>query len=383
MTYEFKPRWFDRDVEEFNETVERFLDTEMVPNDEQARIDGHVGHDIWRKAGALGLLCTDIPTEYGGAGADYRYEAVLHEAMGRKGLTGMSPSVHSIIAHYFLNHGTEDQKSKYLPRLANGSLVGAIAMTEPNAGSDLKGIKTKASFDGEHYVLNGSKTFITNGYLAELILVFSKVDSESTKEQFSIFILETSNQPGFSVGRRLKKIGLKAQDTSELFFDNVRLTPDKVLGGEIGKGLHQLMADLPYERLIIANMAMGAIEGAYRETVDYVSQRKAFGQAISSMQHTRFVLADIVATLKVARSFVDDCVEQLIRHELDTETASAAKLWLAQQQNRIVDECVQLHGGYGFMEEYQIGRMYSDARVQRIYGGTDEIMKEIISRKIF
>ena len=382
MTYNFQPEWLDDEFETFKNTVERFLDDEMVPYDEASRTQGHVGHAIWRAAGKIGLLCTDIPQEYGGGGGDFRHEAILYEAMGRRGLTGMSPSVHSIVAHYFLNHGTDKQKQHYLPKLASGDMVGAIAMSEPDAGSDLRGIRTKATSNGDYFKLNGSKTFITKGYLAEIVLVFAKMDTPEHDGRFSVFIVEPNKHAGFSVGNRLKKIGLKAQDTSELFFDNIELTNADILGENPGQGLYQLMGDLPYERLIIADMALGAMEGAYQLTVDYVRNRKVFGQPLIDKQNTRFVLAGMVTTLKVARAFVDDCIKKLLEGKLDTETASAAKLWMAQQQNLLIDECVQLHGGYGFMDEYLIGRMYSDARVQRIYGGTDEIMKEIIGRKL-
>jgi acyl-CoA dehydrogenase len=382
MTYQFKPAWLDEELATYQQTVERFLDTEMVPDDEASRERGHVGHDIWRKAGEIGILCTDIPVEYGGGGGDFRHEALLHESMGHRGLTGMSPSVHSIVAHYFLNHGTEDQKIRYLPKLARGELVGAIAMSEPDAGSDLRGIRTKATLAGGNFKLNGSKTFITNGYLAELVLVFARMDTPEDNGRFSVFIVETEKHEGYSVGNRLKKIGLKAQDTSELFFDDVNLSSEDLLGGNPGQGLYQLMADLPYERLLIADMALGAMEGAYHATVEYVRNRMVFGKPLIEKQNTRFVLAEMVTTLKVARAFIDDCIQKILGGNLDTETASAAKLWMAQQQNVLIDHCVQLHGGYGFMDEYLVGRMFSDARVQRIYGGTDEIMKEIISRKL-
>ena len=382
MTYQFKPAWLDEDLVTYQQTVARFLDTEMVPHDEASRARGHVGHDIWRKAGEIGILCTDIPVEYGGGGGDFRHEALLHESMGHRGLTGMSPSVHSIVAHYFLNHGTEEQKTHYLPKLARGEVVGAIAMSEPDAGSDLRGIRTRASSTGDGFKLNGSKTFITNGYLAELVLVFARMDTPEDNGRFSVFIVETKKHKGFSVGNRLKKIGLKAQDTSELFFDDISLGTKDLLGGNPGQGLYQLMADLPYERLLIADMALGAMEGAYQTTVEYVRHRMVFGKPLIEKQNTRFVLAEMVTTLKVARAFIDDCIQKILAGRLDTETASAAKLWMAQQQNILIDHCVQLHGGYGFMDEYLVGRMFSDARVQRIYGGTDEIMKEIISRKL-
>ncbi|MBA4740824.1 MAG: acyl-CoA dehydrogenase family protein [Burkholderiales bacterium] len=382
MTYEFQPAWLDEELTAYQQTVERFLDAEMVPNDESSRERGHVGHEIWRKAGKVGILCTDIPMEYGGGDGDFRHEAILHESMGHRGLTGMSPSVHSIVAHYFLNHGTEEQKRYYLPKLARGELVGAIAMSEPDAGSDLRGIRTRATLCDDKFKLNGSKTFITNGYLAEVVLVFARMDTPEDNGRFSVFIVEPKKHQGYSVGSRLKKIGLKAQDTSELFFQDINLSNKDILGGNSGQGLYQLMADLPYERLLIADMALGAMEGAYRTTVEYVRNRLVFGKPLIEKQNTRFILAEMVTTIKVARAFIDDCIKKILSGNLDTETASAAKLWMAQQQNLLIDNCVQLHGGYGFMDEYLVGRMFSDARVQRIYGGTDEIMKEIISRKL-
>ena len=333
-------------------------------------------------AGELGVLCSDIPEKYGGGGGDFRHEAVFYEAMSRRGLTGMSPSVHSIVAHYLFNHGTEEQKQRFLPRMARGELVGAIAMTEPGAGSDLQGLRTRAERHAERYVINGSKTFITNGYLAELVLVVAKTDPKAGARGTSILIVETTNAKGYSVGRVLDKIGLKAQDTSELFFDNVEVPAENLLGGVEGKGFYQLMADLPYERTMIGVVAVAAMEGAYLATLDYVRQRKAFGQAIAEFQNTKFKLAGIATTIKIARTFVDRCVMELIEGKLDTATASMLKMWTTEQQGQVIDDCVQLHGGYGYMNEYLVARMYADARVQRIYGGTNEIMKEVISRAL-
>ena len=382
MTLELQPSWLDEDLAQYRDTVERFVETEMLPQDEQARRQGHVGHALWRRAGELSLLCSDIPTEYGGGGGDFRHECVLYEAMGRRGLTGMNPSVHSIVAHYLLNHGTEAQKQRYLPRLARGELVGAIAMTEPGTGSDLQGIRTRAELRGDHYVINGAKTFISNGYLAGLVLVVCKTDPAQRSRGTSILIVETANASGYRVGRVLDKIGLKAQDTAELFFDGVQVPAENLLGGEEGKGFYQLMADLPYERTIVGVLAVASMEGAYRATLDYVRQRQAFGQPLAAFQNTRFKLAEIATTLKVARTFVDRCVTEVLAGTLDTATASMVKLWASEQQGQVIDECVQLHGGYGYMNEYLIGRMYVDARIQRIYGGTSEIMKEVISRSL-
>jgi len=382
MPIDLKPSWMDSDLELYRDTVERFVETELLPGDEEARKRGNVGHEIWKRAGELGLLCTDIPEEYGGGGCDFRYEAVLYEAMSRRGLTGMSVSVHSIVAHYFLNHGTDEQKKKYLPRMARGELVGAIAMTEPGAGSDLQGVRTRAERKGDQYVINGSKTFITNGYLAGVVLVVAKTDSLAGAHGTSILIVETKDCEGYSVGRVLDKIGLKAQDTSELFFDNVRVPADNLLGGVEGKGFYQLMSDLPYERTMIGVIAVAAMEGAYLATLDYVRERKAFGKSIAEFQNTKYKLAEIATTIKVARTFVDRCVTELIAGTLDAAGASMLKLWTSEQQGRVIDECVQLHGGYGYMNEYLVARMYTDARVQRIYGGTSEIMKEVISRAL-
>ncbi len=382
MPVDFAPAWLDSDLAIYRETVERFVETEMLPGDEEARKRGNVGRDLWRRAGELGLLCSDIPEEYGGGGGDFRHEALLYEAMSRRGLTGMSPSVHSIVAHYFLNHGTEDQKRRFLPCMARGELIGAIAMTEPGTGSDLQGVRTRAERQGERYVINGSKTFITNGYLAELVLVVAKTDPKAGAHGTSILVVETTDTKGYSVGRVLDKIGLKAQDTSELFFDNVSVPAENLLGGVEGKGFYQLMADLPYERTMIGVVAVAAMEGAYQATLDYVRERKAFGQAIAEFQNTKFKLAEIATTIKVARTFLDRCVNELVEGTLDAATASMLKLWATEQQCKVIDECLQLHGGYGYMNEYLVARMYTDARVQRIYGGTSEIMKEVISRAL-
>ncbi len=382
MPITFRRSWTDPDLDQYRDTVVRFIEEHMLPADEAARQRGHVGHEIWRKAGATGLLCTDIAVEYGGAGGDFRHEAVLYEEMASRSLTGMNASVHSIVAHYLFNHGTEEQKRRYLPRMAAGELVGAIAMTEPGTGSDLQGIRTRADRSGDGYRINGAKTFISNGFLAGLVLVVAKTDASLGARGTSILIVETQGCQGYRVGRLLDKMGLKAQDTSELFFDDVQVSAEQLLGGKEGAGFFQLMGDLPYERMVIGVTALAAMEGAYQVTLDYVRERKAFGQAIADFQNTKFRLAEIATEITVGRAFIDRCVEDLVAGRLDTATASMAKLWGSEAQGRVVDTCVQLFGGYGYMNEYLISRMYTDARVQRIYGGTSEIMKEVISRAL-
>ena len=384
MPIDFRPAWMDAELESYRDTVVRFIHQEMLPDDEAARQRGHVGHALWRKAGELGLLCADIPAEHGGGGGDFRHEAILYEETARRSLTGFNSSVHSIVAHYLLNHGTTDQKARFLPRLCRGELVGAIAMTEPGAGSDLQGIRTRAvrAGDADDYIVNGSKTFITNGFLAGLVLLVVKTDPTQGARGTSILIVETAGLSGYRVGRLLDKIGLKAQDTAELFFDEVRVSTDRLLGGVEGQGFFQLMSDLPYERLIIGVAAVAAMEGALAATLDYVRERKAFGQSVADFQNTKFKLAEVATITKVARSFIDDCIAKLLAGTLDTVTASMAKCWASDMQCKVVDECLQLFGGYGYMNEYLIGRMYVDARIQRIYGGTNEIMKEVISRAL-
>jgi acyl-CoA dehydrogenase len=374
--------WMDEDLAIYRDAVTRFVDAEMVPNEEQWRKQQHVGKDIWRKAGEMGLLCTDIPAQYGGVGGDFRHEAVLYEETARRGITGFGQGVHSICAHYLLNHGTEEQKHRFLPRLASGELIGAIGMSEPAAGSDLQGLKTRAIRDGDHYRINGSKIFITNGYLAGLIAVVVKTTPGAGAKGTSIFMVETENLQGFRVGRILDKMGMKSQDTAELFFEDMRVPAANLLGGSEGQGFYQLMGDLPYERALIAVSGVAAMEGALAETIRYVKDRKAFGKAIAEFQNTKFKLAEIATKTHIARVFVDDVIAKIVSGTLDTVTASMAKYWVTDTQQEILDECVQLHGGYGYMNEYLVCRMFADSRVQRIYGGTNEIMKELISRAL-
>ena len=382
MPLEFARPWNDEEVEAFRDSWVRFVESEMQPGDEAARKRGHVGHDLWRRAGELGFLAVDIPEEFGGGGGDFRHEAVLHEEMARRALSGMSIGVHSIAAHYLLNHGTEEQKRRYLPRMAKGELIGAIAMTEPGAGSDLQAIRTRAEKSGNQYTINGSKTFISNGYLAGLVVVVAKTDPKERARGTSLMLVETKDCEGFRVGRLLDKIGRKAQDTAELFFDDVRVPAENLLGGVECQGFYQLMADLPYERTMIGVGALAAMEGAYRSTLDYVREREAFGRKIADFQNTRFKLAEVATEITVGRAFIDRCVEQLVQGKLDAATAAMAKLWASEAEGRVIDTLLQMHGGYGYMNEFLIARMYADARIARIYGGSNEIMKEVISRAL-
>jgi acyl-CoA dehydrogenase len=372
----------DEDLRMLREAVSRFVETEMLPHDARWRAEKHVDHETWRKVGAAGFLLMDVPAQYGGGDGDFRHESVLYEELARRGISGFGQGVHSIAAHYVLNYGTDEQKQRWLPRMARGELVGAIAMTEPGAGSDLKGIRTRAVREGDEYVVNGSKIFITNGSIATILMLVVRTDVNDRSRGLSILMVETEGLKGYRVGRVLDKMGMTAQDTSELFFEDVRVGADCLLGGVEGKGMHQLMGDLPYERLTIALGGVAAMEGAVAETARYVRERKAFGQAIAEFQNTRFRLAEVVTITRVARTFVDDCISRLVKGELDTETAAMAKWWVTDMQQKVMDECVQLHGGYGYMNEYLVCRMFADSRVQRIYGGTNEIMKELISRSV-
>jgi acyl-CoA dehydrogenase len=378
----YESPWMDDDLRMLREAVSRFVETEMLPHEPRWRAQKHVDRSTWRQVGEAGFLLMDVPDEYGGGGGDFRHEAVLYEECNRRGISGFGQGVHSIAAHYVLNYGTEEQKRRWLPRMASGELIGAIAMTEPGAGSDLKGIRTRAVRDGGEYVVNGSKIFITNGSIATILMLVVRTDPGDRSRGLSILMVETEGLPGYRVGRVLDKMGMTAQDTSELFFEDVRLPAHCLLGGEEGRGMHMLMGDLPYERLTIALGGVAAMEGAYAETVRYVKERQAFGQKIAEFQNTRFKLAEVATHVHVARVFVDRCIELLVKGELDTETAAMAKWWVTDIQQQVIDECVQLHGGYGYMNEYLVCRMFADSRVQRIYGGTNEIMKELISRAI-
>jgi acyl-CoA dehydrogenase len=372
----------DDDLAVFRDTVARFVEAEMLPHDARWRAQHHVDLETWRRLGETGLLCLDIPAEYGGAGGDFRHEAVVYEELNRRGISGFGQGVHSICANYVLNHGTAAQRQRWLPRLATGELIGAIAMTEPAAGSDLRGVRTRAVRDAAVYRINGSKIFITNGSQAGLLLLLVKTDPAAAKGGMSLIMVETAGLSGYRVGRVLDKMGMQAQDTAELFFDDVRVPVDCLLGGQEGRGMHQLMADLPYERLIVAVAGVAAMEGGLEATIAYTRGRNAFGHAIAEFQNTKFRLAELATLVRVARVFIDDCIVRRIKGTLDTQTAAMAKWWITDTQQRVLDECVQLHGGYGYMNEYLVCRMFADSRVQRIYGGTNEIMKELISRSL-
>ena len=365
----------------FRDAVRRFMETEVQPHRERWEEQGYVDREVWKKAGAAGFLCPSMPEQYGGADADKLYSMVLIEEQNSIGDSGFGFGLHSeIVAPYLLHYGSEHIKRTYLPKMASGEMIGAIAMTEPAAGSDLQGIKTAAVKDGEHWVLNGSKTFITNGWNADLVIVVAKTDAAKGYKGISLFIVDTS-MAGFSKGKRLKKLGMKAQDTAELFFDNVRVPAANLLGDE-GNGFVYLMQELPWERMQIALGAVAGAEAALSWTVAYAHERKAFGQEIMAFQNTRFTLAELKTEIQIARIFVDRCMELLLENKLDAVDAAMAKYWTTDLQCKVADACLQLHGGYGYMWEYPIARAYADARVQRIYGGTNEIMKELISRTL-
>jgi len=347
------------------------------------REDGQVGREFWNEAGEAGLLGSSVPEEYGGHGGDFRHEMVVIDQQAKHGVEGFAASLHNtIILPYLVRHGTEEQKKKYLPKLVTGELVSAIAMSEPDAGSDLQSIKTTALKDGNGYKLNGSKTWISNGQTADFIIVVAKTDPSEGAKGISLMLLETEGAEGFERGKKLDKIGLDAQDTSELFFDDVFIPADNILGGEEGKGFYQLMGELPQERLVIAMGAMTGIEKALDVTVDYVKNRKAFGKTIWDFQNTQFVLADLKARGTAARVFVNDCIAKLLDGKLDVPTASMAKYWVTELQSEVVDKCLQFHGGAGYINDYPIARMYRDTRIARIYGGSNEIMKMLIARSM-
>ena len=374
---------FSPDHEAFRDSFRRFMDKEIAPHHADWEEQGYVDRAVWNKAGENGFLCMTMPEEHGGAGANKLYSVIQMEELGRAGFSGIGYGLHSeIVAPYLLHYGTPEQKARYLPKMASGEMIGAIAMSEPAAGSDLQGIKSSAiqQTDGS-YLLNGSKTFITNGWHADLIIVVAKTNPAAGAKGTSLLLVERG-MPGFSVGKRLKKLGLKAQDTSELFFDNVKVPAANLLGGadQENRGFICLMEQLPWERMQIAIGAIAAAQAAIDWTVTYVKDRKVFGQPVASFQNTRFTLAELQTQVQIGRVFVDKCTELLMQDKLDTATASMAKYWCSDLQCKVMDECVQLFGGYGFMWEYPITRAYADARVQRIYGGTNEIMKEVITR---
>jgi len=372
---------FSPEHETFRDSVRRFMQQEVAPHDERWQEQGYADKEVWRKAGANGFLCPSAPPEYGGAGADKLYSVVLMEEQARANCSSLGFGLHSeIVAPYLLAYGTEALKKNYLPKMASGEMVSAIAMSEPGAGSDLQAIKTSAVKKKDLYVVNGAKTFITNGWNCDVVIVVAKTDPAKGAKGTSLLVVDTSMK-GFSKGKRLKKMGLKGQDTAELFFDNVEVPAGNLLGQE-NNGFIYLMQELPWERLQIAITATAKAEAAIEWTKAYVTERKAFGKPIAGFQNTRFKLAELATETQIARVFVDRCIELLINKQLTPDIAAMAKYWTTDLECKVIDECLQLHGGYGYMWEFPIARAYVDARVQRIYGGTNEIMKEVISRSL-
>ncbi|WP_346296555.1 acyl-CoA dehydrogenase family protein [Rhodopseudomonas sp. P1] len=380
---EYRSPWMTEELDTFRDQFRKFLAKDLAPHGDKWRKQKMVDRSAWLKLGEMGALLPSVPEEYGGLGASFAYDAAVYEDMEKivpDALSGVTVSS-GIVAHYILNYGSEEQKRRWLPGMARGELIGAIAMTEPGTGSDLQSVRTTAKLDGDDYVINGQKTFITNGQNCDLIIVVARTGGAGAKG-LSLIVLETKDNPGFKRGRNLDKIGLHASDTSELFFENARTPKQNLLGGEEGKGFVQLMQQLPQERLIIAIGAVAAMERAVALTSDYTKERKAFGQPIIEFQNTAFALAERKTEAFIARVFVDYCLVQLIAGNLDAVTASMAKWWTTQKQVETVDECLQLHGGYGYMQEYPIGRMFIDSRIQKIYGGTNEVMKLLIARSL-
>lgn len=374
--------WSDSDLEEFRELARNFCQKELIPNQERWIENKQVDRELWQKAGEVGLLGLSIPEEYGGGGGTFAHEAVLYEEQARAGDGAWGVSVHSgIVAPYLLAYASEEKKREYLPKLCSGQYVGALAMTEPGTGSDLQSIKTRAVRDGDEYVINGAKTFITNGVHADLVVVAAKTDPEAGAQGVSLFLVETASD-GFQRGRVLDKVGLKGQDTAEIFFDDVRVPAANLLGEQEGLGFIHMMQQLPQERLIIAVTAVAGMEAAVDQTLAYTKERTAFDRPIFGFQNTKFTLAESATEAAVARAFLDQCIERHLRGELDVQGAAMAKLWATERVNKVVDDCLQLFGGYGYMTEYPIARAWADVRINRIFGGTSEIMKEIIARSL-
>lgn len=382
-TIPYASPWRGPDVNALGDLAEAFFDREIVAHRDRFDSQHHVDREVWRKAGDLGLLCCSIPTEYGGGGGTFAHDLAVIEAQARVLDFGFGNGVHSgIVAHYLLAYGSDEQKHRWLPRLAAGEWIGAIAMTEPDTGSDLQAITTSATREGDSYRVNGAKTFITNGSMADLVIVAAKTDPAAGAKGISLIVVETGECSGFTRGRVLDKIGQPSADTCELFFDDVVVPADNLLGGVEGRGFAQLSTQLAQERLMIAVNAVTTMEVAIAQTVDYTKSRKAFGRTVFDFQNSRFALADCHTTAYIARVFVDDCIERHLRGELDATTAAMAKQRLSEQQCSVVDQCLQLFGGNGYMREYPIARLYADVRIQKIYGGTNEIMKEIIARAV-
>lgn len=376
----YSHRWMDEDIEAFREQVRRYIAAELAPQLDGWRRQGFIPREVWRPFAALGFLLPEIAEVYGGAGATLAYQLVVQDELAKAEVPA-NTAVHNLAAHYILDYGTEAQKQRWLPKMASGELLAGIALTEPGCGSDLKALRTKARRDGGDYLIDGAKTFITNGFTANLLVVAVRT-GEAGSRGVSLMVLETQDLPGFRVGRLLEKLGQHASDTAELFFDGVRIPADQLLGEKEGEGFIQLMSQLPYERLLLCVPAAAVMELAVELTVAYTKQRKAFGQTVFDFQNTRFKLAECATIAHVVRTFVNDCIQRLLDGTLDPEAAYMAKWWCTEQQGKVTDECLQLFGGYGYMAEYPIARLYADARIQRIYGGTTEIMKDLIARKL-
>ncbi|RYF32911.1 MAG: acyl-CoA dehydrogenase [Comamonadaceae bacterium] len=376
----YRHRWMDESIDAFREQVRRYVAAELSPHLDGWRRQGFIPREVWRPFGEMGFLLPEMDEAFGGAGASLAYQLVVQDELAKAEVPA-NTAVHNLAAHYILDYGTEAQKQRWLPRMASGELLAGIALTEPCCGSDLKALRTKARLDGDHCVIDGAKTFITNGFTASLLVVAVRT-ADAGSRGVSLVVLETQDLPGFRVGRRLEKLGQHASDTAELFFDNVRVPADALLGEASGRGFSQLMGQLPYERLLLCVPAAAVIERAVELTVAYTQQRKAFGATVFDFQNTRFKLAECATLAHVVRSFVNDCIQRLLDGTLDQEAAYMAKWWCTEQQGKVTDECLQLFGGYGYMSEYPIARMHADARIQRIYGGTTEIMKDLIARKL-
>jgi acyl-CoA dehydrogenase len=371
------------ELEVFRKSVRQFLQEEFAPHDERWRQQHHPDRDAWRKAGAMGMLLTDVPEQWGGGGGNFAYECVVSEELMRASISSFGHIIQSIVAHYLVTYGSEQQKRTWLPAMASGDVVASLAMTEPGAGSDVQSIRTTAIRQGDHYVINGSKTFITNGYHADLVCLAAKTNpSVKGSKGTSLVLVDTRGLQGYRVGRSLEKLGQHGQDTCELFFDDVRVPAANLLGVEEGRGFAQMMEQLPYERTFIAVAAVAAMERALEITVRHARDRKLFGGTLMNLQHARFTLAECQTEARIARVFLDHCIAGVIDKTLDNATASMAKWWCTDKQFEIADRCLQLFGGYGYTTEYEISRIWADSRVQRIYGGANEVMKELVARSL-
>lgn len=374
----YQHRWMDADIAAFREQVRRYIAGEMAPHLGAWRSQGYIPRETWKPFAEMGYLLPEIDEAYGGAGVSVAYQCVVQDELALAEIPGVS-AVHSIASHYILDYGTHEQKKRWLPKLASGEMLAGIAITEPGCGSDVQALRTRARRDGDDYVIDGSKTFITNGFTGNLLVVAVRT-GDAGGRGVSLIVLETENLPGFRVGRRLEKIGQHASDTAELFFDGVRVPAKNLLGEVEGRGFAQLMSQLPYERLLLAIASAASIERAVDMTLEYTQQRSAFGQKLYDFQNTRFKLAECATLAHVVRGFLNDCIQRLLDGTMDHTAAYMAKWWCTEQQCKVVDECLQLFGGYGYMTEYPIARLYADARVQRIYGGANEVMKELVAR---